>query len=138
MGIHSTFTAIPCDFAWPEWFVEKYNKTIGFIGDIIYPKTIGKTYLGEKFANLAEDIQKCVDWDKQTLFVIMFLDDDDRVEKVDITKDHIERYYMRMDMSDIINAPVITERLDVSELPIVGDMSESGLAILGKSYFLDD
>jgi len=93
MGFYSTFTTEDCRITWPQWFREKYSKSIWFKDDhtgTIASKREGKTYA--VFSDLPADIQRAIDWNDFQLkkFVMVYLHECGGITRCQIEKDAIK------------------------------------------------
>lgn len=96
MGFRSTFVTLDYPMEWPNWFKDKYAGRIHFSEDRghggISSVRQEKNYFG--WADLAEDIQKAVDWSTTPwswgkAFIFVFLHECGGLTRVHITKDLI-------------------------------------------------
>ena len=84
MGYRSTFVTSHCDITWPDWFREKYAKSVYFNGGgVIASQCEGKFYspgVG-MFGELVDDIAKVDKVRGNTLFYLAVLHEDGLIDR---------------------------------------------------------
>lgn len=91
MGFRSVFTTEHTNVVWPDWFREKYSSTVRFpLGNYgpLSAECEAKTY--GVWADLPDDIQKAIDWEKREQFVLVYLHECGGVTRCRIEKGAIK------------------------------------------------
>ena len=88
MGFRSMFCTEDFPYQWPDWFREKYQKTIHVPEKgPLSSKRECKFY--SAWSELEEDIQKAVDWGQYDHLVMVYLHECGGITRVEITKSAI-------------------------------------------------
>ena len=91
MGFRSTFVTEHYPIQWPQWFIDKYERSVFFPEKhgSICSRFEAKTYMS--WSELDVDIQKAINWDELKLdnVVLVYLHECGGITRVQISKDNI-------------------------------------------------
>lgn len=92
MGFRSTLvTEDDYGIQWPQWFRDKYAKTIMFREDCKGPlSSTRETKAYADWDELPQDIQRVIDWGRTEKFILVYLHECGGITRVKIQKDAIK------------------------------------------------